>query len=121
MGVLLKDENKLDEMVDIMDYTHKYVPMNQYVKDQDIQGQESVVVQAVDFHRELFGGDYLTSKRGRGAQRIRANSTNDLDKLKGLLPVSEDWHAKMCFLSVSTSIICFFKHACMMMLLFQVL
>lgn len=77
--------------------------MSQYAKDQEIPGSsdsESVVKQAVDFHREPFGGDYLTAKRGRGVQRIRANSTNDLDKLKGLLPVSEDWHAKMCFLSV---------------------
>ena len=39
-------QSPLPEMVDVMDYTHKYVPMNQY---QDIQGQESVVVQLLTF------------------------------------------------------------------------
>lgn len=103
LGVLLKDENKLDEMVDIMAHMHNYVPLTHYAKDDKIPGSidETVVTQAVDFHRVLFGGDHLTAKRGRGAQRIRANSTNDLDKLKGLLPVAEDWHTKQCFLAVS--------------------
>ena len=87
-----------------MECMHKYVPLTQYAKDETIPGSsdhETVVTQAVDFHRILFGGDQLTAKRGRGAQRIRVNLTNNLDKLKGLQPVSEDWHTKQCFLAVS--------------------
>ena len=84
---MLKNENKLDEMVDIMEEMHKYVPLCQYAKDKIVPSSsdhESVVVQAVDFHRILLGGDFLTAKRGRVAQWIRANSTKDLDKTEWL-------------------------------------
>ncbi len=45
------------------------------------------------FHHILFGGDMLTA---RGSQYIRSNS------IRGLQPVCEDWHCKMCLLGVST-------------------
>ena len=48
----------------------------------------------------LFGGDQLTVARGIGAQRIRANSEEGASRLEGLIPVVEDWHAKVCFLGV---------------------
>ena len=49
----------------------------------------------------VCGGDFLTAERARGAQPVRSNTSHDFDQLKGLLSVSEDWHAKRCFLSVS--------------------
>ena len=54
----------------------------------------------ITFHRLLFGGDQLTAKRARAGIRIRNNSTNSADRLEGLLPVAEDWHAKVVFLEV---------------------
>ena len=50
----------------------------------------------IAFHWLLFGGEQLTAKRARGV-RIRNNSTNSADRLEGLLPIAEDWHAKVVF------------------------
>ena len=46
------------------------------------------------------GGDYLSVARARGSQLIRTNSKCSRDKLEGMLPVAEDWHAKLCLLDV---------------------
>ncbi len=42
----------------------------------------------------------MTSAQVRGSQRIRSNSERGEDRLQGVVPVTEDWHAKMCFLEV---------------------
>ena len=47
------------------------------------------------------GGDQMTVARTRGTQRIRSNAERGKERLEGLVPVIEDWHAKMCFLGVS--------------------
>jgi len=46
------------------------------------------------------GGDQMTSARLTGCQRIRHNSERGKDKLKGIVPVPEDWHTKQCFVQV---------------------
>ena len=38
----------------------------------------------------------------RGAQSLRKNSTHAAGRLEGLIPTSEDWHAKVCYLQVRT-------------------
>ena len=43
----------------------------------------------------------MTVARVRGSQRIRSNSESDLGRLKGVGGFVEDWHAKMCLLTVS--------------------
>ena len=48
-----------------------------------------------------MGGDYLSAVRARGAMLIRGNSELQEHGLKGFLPVSEDWHAKVCLMEVS--------------------
>ena len=48
------------------------------------------------------GGDQLTVARGRSSKRIRSNSTHGKDHLEGLVPVVEDWHAKVSLLGVRT-------------------
>ena len=40
-------------------------------------------------------------ERARGSQRISDNSKTGVERLEGLSPVVEDWHAKMCLLEVS--------------------
>ena len=47
------------------------------------------------------GGDQLTAARARSGQRIRSNSLRGKDRLEGMVPVIEDWHAKVCLLGVS--------------------
>lgn len=42
----------------------------------------------------------LTAARARGSKAMRCNSIRGKDRLDGIVPVVEDWHAKMCFLEV---------------------
>ena len=51
----------------------------------------------------LVGGDCLSVTRARGAQYIRRTSELAVHRLDGVLPVAEDWHAKLCLLEVSES------------------
>ena len=48
----------------------------------------------------FVGGDQVTAARARGCQRVRSNSERGRDRLEGLQPVCEDWHAKVCLLGV---------------------
>ena len=55
------------------------------------------------FHNILFGGDQVTCVRG--GQRICENSVTGCAQLEGLVPVIEDWHARMCFMQVIISML----------------
>lgn len=80
----------------------RYVPTSSEDQLFSIPGSDELVAVRVDhFHHILLGGDQLTAARARGAQRIRANSETKVGRLKGLIPVVGDWHAKGCFLAVS--------------------
>ncbi len=46
----------------------------------------------------------LTAKRARGGKDIRSNSERGKDRLEGLIPVVEDWHAKVCLFGVSQNV-----------------
>ena len=101
LGVLSKNENKRDDMVEIMSHLHQYVPSVAYLENFSIQGMGvSVQVPRAILHKILFGGDQLTAARARAAQRIRVNSTSPQEKLEGLIPCSEDWHTKLNLLGV---------------------
>ncbi|KAL5475074.1 hypothetical protein EMCRGX_G027128 [Ephydatia muelleri] len=84
LGVYLKDENKLNEMVDILDQLHKYVPM---VKTTEVY--ETVVVRkqlrsiCATFTISSLGDDQLTVARVRGSQDSRYNSNNGRRRLEG--------------------------------------
>ncbi len=62
--------------------------------------QENSALQDKQFLTTLVGGDYLSVARARGAQVIRSTSELTKDTLNGLLPVAEDWHAKVCLIEV---------------------
>ena len=47
----------------------------------------------------------MTAAWARGSQRVRSNSERGKDRLEGLQPVVEDWHAKVCLLGVCLYII----------------
>ena len=100
----MKNENKMDEMVDILAYLHQYVPMKTSNQVISVPGtEESEVIESEDLHHILIGGDQLTVERIKGAQSLQKDSTHAAGRFEGFLPVSKDWHAKVCFLQVCTS------------------
>ena len=101
LGILPKDENKYEDMMDILQHIQRYVPSKHVERDFIVPGSDEVVtVQDEDFTTTLVGGDQLTVARVRGAQLIRSNSGTNRDRFTGILPVAEDWHAKQCLLQV---------------------
>ena len=94
----MKNENQLDEMVDILATLHQYVPLHEVQVETDEDGDEPATVEIL--HKVLFGGDLLTAIRAKGAQRIRQNSEHPVGRLEGFIPVAEDWHAKVVLMEV---------------------
>ena len=90
----MKNENKTDEMVDILNDLQKYVPSERSTKEFLIAPGKVFSLQLDHFSHVLLG-DQLIVARIRGAQRIRRNSCNGQDRFEGLVPVVEDWHAKV--------------------------
>ena len=72
-------------MVDILHYTHRYVP----------------TVSEEVFVPILFGVDQLTRERAYHAQDAKLQSPTLTRKLLGLVPKCEDWHARTSFYQVS--------------------
>ena len=103
LGVQLKNENVIEDMVEIMTEVQKYVriPAISQSVDVEVAGESTVTVKADHFHNILFGGDQLTVARARGAQHVRENFIDGIGRLEGLIPVCEDWHARVTLLSVS--------------------
>lgn len=100
MGIHLKNENKTDEMAEIMEHLQQYVPSKRTTETFVMSGSEPITLQMDHFQHILFGGDQLTVARARGAQGILSNSHTGSDRLEGLVPVVEDWHAKVTFMKV---------------------
>ena len=121
----MKNENRLDEMVDILATLHKYVPLHEVTtqpeetqkkefttqseetqeeelttQSEETQEKELTIIEIL--HKIIFGGDLLTAVRAKGAQWIRQNSEHPVGRLEGFIPVAEDWHAKVALLEVHT-------------------
>ena len=97
----MKNENKTDDMVDILTHLHQYVPMVSSLNEVHVPNSgacEHIPSEAL--HHLLIGDDQLTAERVRGAQSIRRISTHAAGRLEGYIPISEDWHAKVCFMQV---------------------
>lgn len=99
LGVLPKNETKYEDMIDILEEYKKYVPYKIVKLKEPL---EDNITEDHSFVTTLLGGDYLSAARARGAQVIRRNSELEKHRLDGVLPVSEDWHAKVCLLEAST-------------------
>jgi L1 cell adhesion molecule like protein len=106
LGVILKNENIVEEMIDILSDVHKYVPVRPL---EVIDEKVHCSVAADKVHQLLLGGDQLTRKRVETAKECRKNSTTPTTQLTGVVPVCEDWHAKKVFLEVLKMYI---YHAC---------
>ena len=101
LGIIMKNENKVDEMVSIMSTLQQYVPIRQLSASVAVPGSSDL--EAIDvelLHETLLGGDQLTVTRARGAQSQRENSIHPKGQLNGFIPIVEDWHAKVCLMEV---------------------
>jgi len=99
LGVQLFNENKTDEMCAIMKALQSYVPKKSYNVIYHLS--EEFIAQEDCYYPILFGGDQLTACRARGAQLARFNDDTSEERCDGLLPVVEDWHARMTLMRVS--------------------
>lgn len=89
-------------MVDILETLHKYVPTtSSEVGFQHPDTGEESTLKVDHFKHLLVGGDQLTVARIRSAQLVRQNSNTSSDRLEGMVPFIQDWHAKLCFLQVN--------------------
>ena len=102
LGILPGDENKTENMVDIMDVLQQYVPMMEMVKDYPVPsiGRTVQVVTALT-HLLPFAMDQKTVVRARGAQKAKINAAFSSRRLAGLVPAVADWHTKVMLLNVS--------------------
>lgn len=106
LGVLLKNENKAVDMVDIVTHLHQYIPVYEYSKTFQVPGTgDEVEVLDASLHRIFFGGDQVTAARARGAVRAKMNSLSPVTQLAGIIPCAEDWHTKLNLLDVSIYLI----------------
>ena len=83
MDVLMKNESKHKDMIEIMEQLQDYLG-----KGYD---EERVI---------LSGGDHVTCERQVGAQRHLMCGNTKRERLELLEPVAEDWHFRLCLLGV---------------------
>ena len=98
--MLLHNENKLDEMCEIIEELQKYVPSRPCQVKHPLPNGEFCTVDEQAVHQILSGGDQLTSCCCRGAQSLCCNHESTLERLEGLIPVTEDWHARLTLVKV---------------------
>ncbi len=91
LGLLFKNENKTDEMIDILTELHdNYLPVVQHENTTTIP------------ERCYFGGDQLTDERARNAVLARSDGDDMHEQLKRFIPKVEDWHCGRLTYQVST-------------------
>ncbi|VDI08139.1 Hypothetical predicted protein [Mytilus galloprovincialis] len=75
LGILEKDENITEQMIDVITHLQQYVPK----RDKKLKPL-------------LLGGDALSVERGEAAQKARIDAVTCEDRLDGFIWKSEDWH-----------------------------
>ena len=97
-------EMEYQDMMKILEHFQGYSPSKDMERHFTVPGKTgpegTITIKDKQYAMTLVGGDQLTVARMRGAQRIRGNSENSEERFDGVLPVVEDWHAKMCFMEV---------------------
>lgn len=93
LGLILKNESNSDDMISILSTLQHRIP----ACSSDVEPQKTR-------HTEtLVGGDQFSTAMARRVIAERKNSTNDTEKLQGLIPVCKDWHTKLCFATVKNN------------------
>ncbi|XP_068693691.1 uncharacterized protein [Montipora foliosa] len=86
LGLLEKDENKSEEMLQILQHCHaEYVPLD----------PESSIL-----HKINLGGDHLTVERATSAVNAVADSDEAHERLEGIILKHEEFHCEMNFLQM---------------------
>ena len=98
LGLLFKNENTTEDMIEILDHIHKYVPVENIVADKG-------VVNSFVLSQIFLGGDQLTEERAKNAQNGRADGETKFERLEGIIPKIEDWHTGR----IPYQVICFYK------------
>ena len=81
----MRNENKVDEMVAILDELHQYVPTTRSSMEVLVPTEmEADVIEVDYFHKILLGGNQLTVVRSCSAQAVWQNSENGRLSCKGL-------------------------------------
>lgn len=91
----------------ILEYFMKLVPTKPSEGHLVLPNGSSVDYDTTIFFKILLGGDQLTVARVRGTQALRQNEDTAVNRLQGLIPVIEDWHARMALIKVITIIFSF--------------
>ena len=97
LGVLLHDENKLDEMSHVLDHYMQLVPK---LEANGMANGEKIKFDDTKFNAKLLGEDQLTVVRVRSTQALRDTLDSATQRYEGLISVIEDWHARVILLQV---------------------
>jgi L1 cell adhesion molecule like protein len=111
LGIILKNENKSGEMIDIMTHLHQF-PTVSTSQERVISTGETVHEESATLHPIIVGGDQLTAARARSAIKSKTNAHTHSQMLSGLVPAAEDWHTKANFLGVSNATINLRSYQC---------
>ncbi|XP_064385649.1 uncharacterized protein LOC135334421 isoform X3 [Halichondria panicea] len=98
LSVLLLNENKLEEMSQILKHYMELVPALSCEGKFTLGNGTTITFDDTRLWEVLFGGDQLTVARIRGTQTLRDTEESPGDRLEGIIPVVEDWHTRMTFL-----------------------
>ena len=90
-------------MAQIVDQYMKLVPSKAATGEYVLPNRSVIEYDNTKFFKILFGGDYLTAVRMRGAQSLRATEERAVDRLDGVIPVVEDWHTRMTLVKVGNT------------------
>lgn len=88
LGVLLKSEQRSEDMVDILYHIHQYIPK----------------LKSGMYYPIFFCGDQMTRERATGAQDAKLQSDNDKSRLRGIYPEAADWHTLQTFYQVQETL-----------------
>ena len=101
LGVLLFNENKLDEMGHILNHYMTLVPAVEVEGQTTLPNGKTITFDDTHYFPILFGGDQVTVARVRGVQLLRDTEVKRVDRFEGIVPVVEDWHTRMTVMKVS--------------------
>ena len=96
----LQNENKLDERSIILQNIMTLVPSLPSESEVELPDGGKVKYDSTKFFKILLGGDQLTIARVHGTQCLFHGSDKAMKCLQGIIPVQEDWHARMNFMKV---------------------
>lgn len=95
LGAFLKNENKKEEIIEIVELLQQYVPTDEGLKQ---------------VHTVAFGGVQLTVERCRGSQSAIVTSDNQINTLEGVHSLVSPWHAEVVLLQVRHAYACMYMN-----------